>query len=118
MKAPACLSLVLVSLLAATGCSGRGFAEVTGTVRVDGKPLPGAFVTFTPEEAGTQRSVGSTNAEGRYRVIRPGSKFGAALGVNKVSVSGGDQGRALPEQSLTFEVKRSGNVCDIDIPAK
>jgi hypothetical protein len=110
-------------LAAAVGCSGRGFAEVTGTVRVDGKPVQGAFVTFTPDEPGIQRGVGSTNAEGRYRVIRPGSRFGAAIGANTVSVTGGDQGRSLPESvsaesTLKFEVKSGRNVFDIDIPAK
>ena len=112
----------LVSL-AATGCGGRGFAEVSGTVLVDGKPLLGAFVTFVPEGPDGVRGVGSTNAEGRYRVIRPGGKIGAMIGTNRVSVTGGDAGRALPprynsQTTLQCDVKRGSNVFDIEITTK
>lgn len=117
------LGLVFAACFAATGCSGRGFAEVRGTVLVDGKPLQGAFVTFVPEGPDAVRGVGSTNAEGRYRVIRPGSKVGAMIGKNRVSVTGGDAGRSLPPQynaqsTLSCEVKRGGNIFDIDITTK
>ncbi|MFM7205579.1 MAG: hypothetical protein ACKO4T_02760 [Planctomycetaceae bacterium] len=117
------LGLTAVVLLAAAGCWGRGFAEVTGTVMVDGKPLQGAFVTFQPEGSDAVRGVGATNAEGRYRVIRPGSKVGAMIGRNRVSVTGGDSGRSLParystESTLEYEVKRGANVFDIDITTK
>lgn len=112
-----------MSLLAGAGCGGREFAEVRGTVLVDGKPLQGAFVTFVPEGPDVVRGVGSTNAEGRYRVIRPGSKVGAMIGKNRVSVTGGDAGQTLPpqyntESTLTYEVKRGANVFDIDIKTK
>ena len=119
----ACLGMAAMAVLAAAGCGGRGFAEVRGTVLVDGKPLQGAFVTFVPEGPDAVRGVGSTNAEGRYRVIRPGSKVGAMIGKNRVSVTGGDAGRSLPpkyntESTLTYEVKRGPNVFDIDIKTK
>jgi hypothetical protein len=92
-------------------------------VLVDGKPLQSAFVTFVPEGSDAVRGVGSTNAEGRYRVIRPGSKVGAMIGKNRVSVTGGDAGRTLPpqyntESTLTYEVKSGANVFDIDIKTK
>lgn len=119
----ACLGMVAVLLLAAAGCGGRGFAEVTGTIRIDGKPLSGALVTFTPEGPEAVRGVGSTNDEGRYRVVRPGSKIGAMVGANRVSVTGGDAGRALPAQyntqsTLTCDVKPGSNVFDIEIKTK
>ncbi len=126
MWSPAFLGMVAMSamsLLAGAGCGGRGFAEVRGTVLVDGKPLQGAFVTFVPEGPDVVRGVGSTNAEGRYRVIRPGSKVGAMIGKNRVSVTGGYAGQTLPpqyntESTLTYEVKRGANVFDIDIKMK
>jgi hypothetical protein len=126
MWSPAFLGMVAMSamsLLAGAGCGGLGFAEVRGTVLVDGKPLQGAFVTFVPEGPDVVRGVGSTNAEGRYRVIRPGSKVGAMIGKNRVSVTGGDAGQTLPpqyntESTLTYEVKRGANVFDIDIKMK
>jgi len=117
------LAAAIVAIVAAWGCGGRGFSEVTGTVLIDGKPLQGAFVTFTPEEPDGVRGVGATNAEGRYRVIRPGSKVGAQIGMNRVSVSGGDMGRSIPpqygtESTLKYEVVRGPNVFDITIPQK
>ena len=117
------VAMAAMSLLAGAGCGGRGFAEVRGTVLVDGKPLQSAFVTFVPEGPDVVRGVGSTNAEGRYRVIRPGSKVGAMIGKNRVSVTGGDAGQTLPAQyntksTLTYEVKRGANVFDIDIKTK
>ena len=117
------LGLLAGVCLITAGCGGRGFAEVRGTVLVDGKPLQGALVTFTPEGPDAVRGVGSTNAEGRYRVIRPGSKIGAMVGANRVSVTGGDAGRALPAQyntqsTLTCDVKPGSNVFDIEIKTK
>lgn len=119
----ACLGIAVVCLGAASGCGGRGFAEVTGTILIDGKPLSGALVTFTPEGPDAVRGVGSTNDQGRYRVVRPGSKIGAMVGVNRVSVTGGDAGRALPAQyntqsTLTCDVKPGSNVFDIEITTK
>lgn len=89
----------------------------------DGKSLQGAFVTFVQEGPDAVRGVGSTSAEGRYRVIRPGSKVGAMIGKNRVNVTRGDGGRALPpqyntESALTHEVKSGSNVFDIDIKTK
>ena len=126
MWSPACLGMTAMAaraVVTVAGCGGGGFAEVTGTVLVDGKPLQSAFVTFVPEGPDAVRGVGSTNAEGRYRVIRPGSKVGAMIGKNHVSVTGGDAGRTLPpqyntESTLTYEVKRGSNVFDIDIKTK
>ncbi|HEX4590294.1 MAG TPA: hypothetical protein VH120_10225, partial [Gemmataceae bacterium] len=44
------LTGVLFGLLVGIGCSKSsvGLAEVSGTVKFDGKPLPGAIVTFYP----------------------------------------------------------------------
>lgn len=118
------LAVLAISLvLVAAGCGGRGFAEVTGTVTMDGRPLAGAFVSFTPAEPGGVRGVGATNATGRYRVLRPGSKVGAQIGRNRVSVAGGDGGRSIPDEygaksTLTYEVTRGANVFDIDIGTK
>jgi hypothetical protein len=84
---------------------------------LEGKPH---LVRIKPDAV---RSVGSTNAEGRYRVIRPGGKIGAMVGKNRVSVTGGDAGRALPphyntKTTLQCDVTRGANVFDIDIKTK
>lgn len=116
------LAIVLVAA-AAAGCGDRRFAEVSGTVTSGGKPVEGAFIVFTPDTEGEVRGVGSTDAQGGYRILRPGGRFGAPLGPNTVSVHGGDSGRSIPAaygtaSTLRFDVKRGGNTFDIDIPAE
>lgn len=114
---------VVCLLPCAVGCWDGGYAEVTGTVRIDGQPLAGAFVVFTPETAGEARGLGTTDVEGRYRVMRPARKIGAALGRNSVRIAGGDGGRDIPAKygtasELTFDVTSGRNVFDIDIVTK
>lgn len=115
-----CLAACLLAGLA-TGCAGR-FAEVSGTVTSGSDPVEGAFIVFTPETEGEVRGVGSTDAQGRYRILRPGGRFGAPLGPNRVSVHGGDGGRTIPSDfgtasTLRCDVKPGRNTFDIDIPA-
>lgn len=119
----AAVLLPLLAALLTAGCWDRGFAEVSGTVTAGGKPVAGAFIVFAPERKDEVRGVGSTDKDGRYRILRPGSKFGAPLGKNTVSVHGGDSGREIPpsfgtKSELVFEVKPGTNVFDIAIPAK
>ena len=116
------LLCVLLLLTATTGCGDRRFAEVTGTVTSSGGPIEGAFIVFAPDREGEVRGVGSTDATGRYRILRPGGRFGAPLGPNTVSVHGGDAGRAIPAEfgtasKLRFDVKPGRNSFDIEIPA-
>lgn len=58
--------VVLGSLLLA-GCGGSKYetAQVSGTVRMNGKPLPNAAMTFQPVGGG-MASVGVTDQDGRY----------------------------------------------------
>lgn len=111
--------VILLSL--ASGCGDRRFAEVTGTVRLGGEPLSGAFIVFQPETEGEVRGVGSTDRQGQYRILRPGGRFGAPRGPNTVSVHGGDSGQAIPpeygtQSTLRFEVRPGPNTFDIEIP--
>lgn len=114
--------LVLASVVA-SGCSDRRFAEVTGTVRVGGEPLGGAFVVFQPDTEGEVRGVGSTDQSGQYRILRPGGRFGAPRGPNTVSVHGGDSGHAIPPEygtksTLRCDVLPGKNTFDIEIPGR
>ena len=59
-------------LSVALGCSSRPsdtpeLAPVSGVVLMDGEPLEGASVTFSPVNGG-RGAAGSTDAEGRFRV--------------------------------------------------
>jgi hypothetical protein len=64
------ISLVLGLALAGTGCNrydGPPLYPVTGTVTLDGKPLPGAGVMFVPRgETRGNASLGLTDVNGKY----------------------------------------------------
>ena len=112
-----------VACLLAVGCTDRRFAEVSGIVQLGGKPLEGAFVVFTPHRKDEVRGVGSTDAAGRYRILRPGGKFGAPVGPCTVSVHGGDSGTPIPKQfstasELLCDVKPGQNEFNVDIPGR
>jgi hypothetical protein len=84
-------SLAAVALLAAVGCGG-GTATVGGVVTLDGKPLEGAVVTFSPTggdpNGGVGGSSGRTDAEGRYTLRTViDDKPGAAVGKHRVVIS-------------------------------
>jgi hypothetical protein len=83
-----------VCALSATtgGCSGRSeLAAVTGTVTLDGQPLPSAFIVFAPTGSGTS-SRGKTDAAGRYEMMFSDREKGAWIGENMVRISTGDVG--------------------------
>lgn len=114
---------IVVACILVTGCSDRRFAEVSGSVQLGGKPLSGAFVVFTPKRADEVRGVGSTDAAGRYRILRPGGRFGAPVGPCIVSVHGGDSGTPIPKKystasELLFDVKPGRNEFNVDIPGR
>lgn len=116
-----------VALLAVVGCGG-GTAAVSGVVTMDGKPLEGAVVTFSPiggdPEGGVGGSSGRTDAEGRYSLKTVLSeRSGASVGKHRVMISqfkGGDPKNpegggkeAVPlrynhNTELTFDVPAGG----------
>ena len=85
----------LMGLLALTGCSKTGpeFAEVEGTITLNGKPLPNVEVVFMSEltdAKGTANpaSSGYTNEQGRYSLwCSQADTQGAALGTYRVCVN-------------------------------
>jgi hypothetical protein len=66
------------------GCGG-GQAKVEGVVTLDGTPVPGATVTFTPTEGSAVPGLGVTDAGGEFR-IESGGKNGLPSGTYKVTV--------------------------------
>jgi len=77
-------------VLAAVGCGGST-GRVSGVVTLDGQPLEGATVTFTPaagDGGGVGGSTGKTDAQGRYTLRTVvGDSPGAAAGKHRVSIS-------------------------------
>ena len=60
------------------GCGGPGTADVTGTVKFDGKPLPAGMIAFTSEDG---RGATSGIADGTYLAT------GVPTGAVKVTVT-------------------------------
>jgi hypothetical protein len=86
----ACLLLFASVLLTATACnSNPQLAEVSGVVTLNGKPMPEALVEFLPDPAkGTHgpRASGTTDGEGRFRLVRDNEQDGAVVGFHRVLI--------------------------------
>lgn len=141
----ACRSAALaLLLLAAAGCGSDGpeLTDVSGTVTVDGRPVPNATVMFVPEAPDGSPSYGVTDAEGYYSLMFTRDKEGAMLGrhtveitTEKVSKQDIEDMRANGEEvveaeyvaipkkyrspgALTAVVEPGGNDIDIDLTSK
>lgn len=82
-------SVVMIALgTLLLGCGGPGgdMGTVTGTVTLDGAPLPGVMVTFTPAD-GQRESFGVTNTSGVYNLRYTTQIMGAKKGEHQVRVS-------------------------------
>lgn len=86
------LSIGSVTTVAVTGCWGGPdlppTAEVSGTVKLDGQPLPRGTVQFVPDESkGTSGAtgVGEIDETGHYEITTAGVE-GAIVGFHKVGV--------------------------------
>ncbi len=85
------MGLFLAALTLNLGCSGNSSGRpttypVTGTVKLNGKPVEGAVVTFQLTD-GKENSVGSTDKEGKFSLSMFGPNDGAIPGQYKVSIS-------------------------------
>ena len=83
-------SLVCLVLVFATGC-GTGYESAQGIVTLEGTPIEGAVVSFSPKEGSTGApGVGTTNKLGKFTIapmISGGPTSGAKVGEYLVSVS-------------------------------
>jgi hypothetical protein len=76
------------------GCGGSGpeLAPVTGVVTLDGKPVEGKQVsftpkTFTPDTESGRSSVGFTDKDGRYELYYTAQKKGALITEHIVTIA-------------------------------
>jgi hypothetical protein len=87
---------------AAVGCGGST-GRVSGVVTLNGQPLEGATVTFSPasgDGGGVGGSTGKTDAQGRYTLRTVfGDKSGAAVGKHKVTISLYKENPTNPDQA-------------------
>lgn len=114
-----CLCFAFGSFLLA-GCGGSSDAPemgyVTGTVKMDGKPLKNALVTFRPQDHETARqSVGTTDDNGEYELKYSLRETGVMLGNHQVTIStagmgGGEYGENGGQQGTGEKVPAQYNV--------
>ena len=80
------------ALVLGLGCGSGKFAPVSGTVTMNGQPLAGALVIFSPiaKEGSIDAGPGSsgkTNDKGEYTLTSDTGRTGALVGKHRVSVS-------------------------------
>lgn len=116
-------------LLVGCGDGGPSLGTVSGTVTMDGEPLPNVSVTFTPV-AGGRGSTGKTDANGQYELMFTDRK-GALLGEHKIALrtireASSAAGAEMSSDSAAYEAQATGGTqADYDaatttepIPAK
>jgi hypothetical protein len=80
------LAVLLVVVLGGCGKNGPNTAPVTGTVKLDGKPVAGAAVLFSPK-AGGRPASGVTDETGSFALTTLEPRDGALLGEHTVVVT-------------------------------
>jgi hypothetical protein len=99
------LPLLAGVLLATSGCDRGGLklAPVAGLVTLNNQPLPGAVVTFQPEEGvEAPASMGKTDAQGRYDLsVTVTGQPGALVGKHKVTITAGRSEQSSGDDSIT-----------------
>ena len=121
--------LLLFGLVVALGCGNAKFAPVSGTITMDGKPLPHVAVSFQPVDEGKLNSgpgsFAQTDDEGKFSLKAVGGGNGAVVGKHRVEIRPVVEGTAdndrpskpkvnIPveynmKSSLTYEVKPGNN---------
>jgi hypothetical protein len=67
-------------VLALAGCGGSAH-DVSGTVTLDGEPIPEGYIAFTPEGGG--RGAGGAIKDGKYSVHVPAGKSRVEITASK-----------------------------------
>jgi hypothetical protein len=83
------LGLLLVALAAGAGCGGGKSkpVKVEGTLTLDGKPLPGAAISFVPAAMEGRPATGRSEVDGGFRLTTFATDDGALPGEYKVIVT-------------------------------
>jgi hypothetical protein len=104
-------------------------AKVTGTVTLDGEPLPNASISFSPESGSGVVSVGGSDASGRYELYYADGKTGAKIGRYKVCATTESPHMGIPESvpkkylspdttDLTVTVNSGKNTINLELKSK
>ncbi len=117
------------------GCGRQGSDQpdlgyVQGTVTLDGKPLVGVIVVFTPEKG--RQSTGLTDVDGKYNLMYMYHSKGAKLGKHTIGFASAEaaegdspQAAAIPakyaygtDTGLKEEVKEGNNTFNFALTSK
>jgi hypothetical protein len=114
-------ALAVQALLFLPGCGKSGYSElglvdVSGTVTLDGKPLPGAKVAFESEDK--RSAMGTTDSSGRYilmydsqtRGTTPGAKIVRITTVEVGEGGGAAEGAAVAKETLPARYNRQSEL--------
>jgi hypothetical protein len=81
-------------LLFVAGCTNNGIrmAPVSGTVTMNGRPLPNVYVNFQPVGSDTnpnpgRGSYGVTDSQGKYTLVVDAQTRGAVVGRHRVTIA-------------------------------
>jgi hypothetical protein len=80
------VALVSILALAFSGCGKTRPVKVAGMVTLDGKPLGGATIVFTPEEGGGRQASALSDDDGAFELTTYNTGDGALPGTYKVMV--------------------------------
>lgn len=81
-KLAVCSALLLLGL---SGCGGEKVVPVSGTISLNGKPLPDAYVVFESTEGdASQNSTGKTDSNGVYELTSADGTTGCRIGEHRV----------------------------------
>jgi hypothetical protein len=85
--------------MAVGGCGGAGKpVKVSGILTLDGKPFPGATITFTPAEGSGKPAGGRSEVDGSFQLTTYKPDDGALPGDYKVSVTYQEGDKTLGDQ--------------------
>lgn len=108
-------------LLPGCGDSGPKRFRFSGTVALDGKPIPYGEIVLTPD--GTKKNTGPQGiapiVDGKFDTSS-GTGQGIAGGPTVVRVNGmtGPGGKTLCEYEIALDLPRTDSTKDIDVPKK
>lgn len=88
-------ALAVQPLLSLSGCGKSGYAalglvDVSGTVMLDGKPLPGAKIAFEGDDK--RSAMGTTDSAGRYTLMYDSQTRGTTPGPKIVRIATAEAG--------------------------
>jgi hypothetical protein len=115
--------LIVVSalLLAACAADGPELGSVSGTVKMDGQPVPHAQLSFEPEGPG-RAATGLANEKGEYTLEYSPTAEGALVGpvIVRISTLTADRPETIPpkynsKSELKRQVESGSNQFDFEL---